>query len=32
MEFKEDAMTDGEKDLVAFVITHCDRWREWRDN
>ncbi len=32
MEFKEDAMTDGEKDLVAFVTTHCDRWREWRDN
>ena len=31
MEFKEEDLTDAEKDLVDYVVTHCDRWREWRD-
>ena len=31
MEFQEQDLTDAEKDLVEFVTTHCDRWREWRD-
>ena len=32
MEFQEQDLTDSEKELVEFVTTHCDRWREWRDN
>jgi len=29
---EEEQLTDSEKELVEFVTTHCDRWREWRDN
>jgi hypothetical protein len=28
-EFEEP--TDSDKELVAFVINHCDRWRNYRD-
>ena len=31
-DFKEDVMSEPDKDLVDFVTSHCDRWREWRDN
>ena len=37
-EYKEDAFTSeedhqaqNEKDLVSFVVDHCDKWRDWRD-
>jgi hypothetical protein len=30
-DFKEDTVTESDKDLVAFVVDHTDRWREWRD-
>jgi hypothetical protein len=23
--------TEGDKELLAFVTDHCDRWRDWRD-
>ena len=29
MEFYEP--TEGDKELLAFVTSHCDRWRDWRD-
>ena len=29
MEFYEP--TEGDKELLAFVTDHCDRWRDWRD-
>lgn len=29
---EEQQLSDSEKELVEFVTTHCDRWREWRDN
>jgi hypothetical protein len=29
MEFYEP--TEGDKELLAFVSDHCDRWRDWRD-
>ena len=29
MEFYEP--TEGDKELLAFVTDHCDRWRNWRD-
>lgn len=29
---QEQQLSDSEKELVEFVTTHCDRWREWRDN
>jgi hypothetical protein len=28
-EFYEPS--EGDKELLAFVTDHCDRWREWRD-
>jgi hypothetical protein len=28
----EQQLTDSEKELVEFVTTHCDRWRDYRDN
>ena len=28
-QFQEE--TDSDKDLVNFVVDHCDRWREYRD-
>ena len=37
-EYKEDAFNSeedhqaqNEKDLVSFVVDHCDKWRDWRD-
>jgi hypothetical protein len=30
-EYKFDQPTDSDKELVAFVVDHCDRWREYRD-
>jgi hypothetical protein len=29
MEFQEP--TDSDKELVAFVVNHCDRWRDYRN-
>ena len=29
MEFQEPS--DSDKELVAFVVNHCDRWRDYRD-
>ncbi len=29
MEFEES--TDSDKELVSFVVDHCDRWRNYRD-
>ena len=26
-----DEPTDSDKELVAFVVNHCDRWRDYRD-
>jgi hypothetical protein len=26
-----DEPTQSDKDLTAFVVDHCDRWRDWRD-
>lgn len=31
-DFKEDPVSDSDKELVAFIIDHCDRWKEHRDN
>ena len=28
---EEYEVTKSDKELVEFVTTHCDRWREWRD-
>lgn len=28
---EEEQLTESEKSLVEFVVTHTDRWREWRD-
>ena len=28
---EEEQLTEAEKSLVEFVVTHTDRWREWRD-
>ena len=30
-DFMEDKVTDSDKELVEFVTSHCDRWREHRD-
>jgi len=37
-EYKEDVFNSeegyqaqNEKDLVSFVVDHCDKWRDWRD-
>jgi len=24
-------VTESDKELVSFVVEHCDRWRDWRD-
>ena len=29
MEFQEP--TESDKELVNFVVNHCDRWRDYRD-
>jgi hypothetical protein len=26
-----DQPTEADKELTAFVVEHCDRWRDWRD-
>ena len=26
-----DQPTENDKELVSFVVDHCDRWRDWRD-
>ena len=26
-----DEPTESDKDLVEFVVSHTDRWRDWRD-
>ena len=32
MEFNQfDEPTDSDKELVAFVVDHCDRWRDYRN-
>ena len=28
---EEDLEEQNERDLVSFVVDHCDRWRDWRD-
>jgi hypothetical protein len=28
---EEDLEAQNERDLVSFVVDHCDRWRDWRD-
>jgi len=28
---EEDEVTESDKELVSFVVDHCDRWRDWRD-
>lgn len=30
-EFKEDEVTSEDKDLVSFVVDHCNRWRDHRN-
>jgi hypothetical protein len=32
-DFMEEEVSESqsEKDLVSFVVDHCDRWRDWRD-
>lgn len=30
-DFQEDPISESDKELVAFIIDHCDRWREHRD-
>ena len=28
---EEEEVTQSDKELVAFVVDHCDKWRDWRD-
>lgn len=28
---EEEVVTQSDKELVAFVVDHCDKWRDWRD-
>ena len=30
-EFKEDIQTDADNDLIAFIVDHCNTWRDHRD-
>jgi len=30
-EFKEDAVTEADRELVSFIVDHCNRWRDHRD-
>jgi len=30
-DFQEDPVSESDKELVAFIIDHCDRWKEHRD-
>jgi len=27
----QSEVTESDKELVSFVVEHCDRWRDWRD-
>ena len=29
---EEEVVTQSDKELVAFVVDHCDKWRDWRDS
>ena len=29
---EEEAVTQSDKELVSFVVEHCDKWRDWRDS
>jgi len=31
MENQFDQPSDSDKEIVSFVVDHCDRWRDWRD-
>jgi hypothetical protein len=30
-EFKEDPVTESDKELISFITSHCDRWREHKE-
>ena len=30
-EFKEDPVTESDKELVSFIVDHTTRWRDHRD-
>lgn len=30
-EMKEDPVTESDRELVAYVTSHCDRWREYKE-
>ncbi len=30
-DMKEDPVTEADKEIVDFVMSHCDQWRDWRD-
>ena len=30
-EFKEDTVTEADRELVSFIVDHCNRWRDHRD-
>jgi hypothetical protein len=30
-EFKEDITTEDDRELVSFIVDHCNRWRDHRD-
>ena len=27
----QSEVTESDKELVSFIVEHCDRWRDWRD-
>jgi len=29
---EEVEVTESDKELVSFVVDHCDKWRDWRDS
>ena len=28
---EEEMITESDRELVSFVVDHCDKWRDWRD-
>jgi len=28
---EEEEVTQSDKELVSFIVDHCDKWRDWRD-
>jgi hypothetical protein len=30
-DFQEDLVSESDKELVEFIISHCDRWREYKE-